>query len=158
MWTVERLSPERDLEAVLEIERQSFTNPRTREMYLEEIEHSAVSHFFVLRAAGGVVGFCSVWLIFDELHINNLAVRPEWRRQRGGSELLSRVLDEGARLGARRATLEVRRSNDAARELYQRMGFEVAGARRSYYTNPVEDALILWRDDLEHPSVTPSGA
>jgi ribosomal-protein-alanine N-acetyltransferase len=57
------------------------------------------------------------------------------------------VLDEAARLGARRATLEVRVSNQSARRWYEFLGFRVAGTRRHYYTNPVEDALILWRDD-----------
>ena len=56
------------------------------------------------------------------------------------------MLEEGARLGASRATLEVRRSNDPARMLYERFGFSVAGVRRGYYSNPVEDALVLWRE------------
>jgi [ribosomal protein S18]-alanine N-acetyltransferase len=58
------------------------------------------------------------------------------------------VLDEGARMGATRATLEVRRSNEAARQLYERFGFSVVGVRHGYYSNPVEDALVLRRDDL----------
>jgi [ribosomal protein S18]-alanine N-acetyltransferase len=57
------------------------------------------------------------------------------------------VLEEAVRLGARRATLEVRAGNDAARRLYERLGFYVAGRRRNYYSAPVEDALILWRDE-----------
>ena len=57
------------------------------------------------------------------------------------------VLTQAKGLGARRVMLEVRPSNAAARRLYERLGFYVAGARRKYYTNPVEDALILWRDD-----------
>jgi ribosomal-protein-alanine N-acetyltransferase len=58
-------------------------------------------------------------------------------------------LGEGARLGAVRATLEVRRSNEPARLLYERLGFLVAGIRRAYYTKPVEDAIVLWREGLE---------
>jgi ribosomal-protein-alanine N-acetyltransferase len=57
------------------------------------------------------------------------------------------VLKKGRELGARRATLEVRRSNEVARLLYERFGFSVAGVRPAYYTKPVEDALILWRED-----------
>jgi ribosomal-protein-alanine N-acetyltransferase len=57
------------------------------------------------------------------------------------------VFAEARVLGARRATLEVRASNDDARRLYERLGFHVAGRRRNYYTNPIEDALILWRDE-----------
>jgi [ribosomal protein S18]-alanine N-acetyltransferase len=63
--------------------------------------------------------------------------------------LLGFVLNEAHKLGVHRATLEVRRSNDAARHLYERFGFGAAGVRRAYYSNPVEDAIVLWREDLK---------
>jgi ribosomal-protein-alanine N-acetyltransferase len=94
-----------------------------------------------------VAGFCAFWLVFDEIHINNVAVRPQFRGRGIGTTLMHHVLAEGRELGARRATLEVRASNEAARRLYERLGFYVAATRRNYYTNPVEDALILWRDE-----------
>ena len=75
---------------------------------------------------------------------------PDYRRQGIASALLARVVEEGAARGSRRATLEVRRSNDPARRLYGRFGFVVAGVRRAYYTNPVEDAIVLSRDDRAH--------
>ena len=84
-------------------------------------------------------------LVLDEVHINNLAVRGDFRGQGVGKTLLERVLIEAASRGARRATLEVRRSNEAARRLYERLGFEVAATRPNYYASPPEDALILWR-------------
>lgn len=148
-WLVEPLASPSELDSVLAIEQASFTNPWTREMYAAELRNAGVSFFYLARdAERHVIGFCSFWLVLDELHINNLAVLPESRRQGAGSALLVRVLQEGARLGAHRATLEVRRSNEAARALYERFGFSTAGIRRGYYTNPVEDALVLWRDDL----------
>ena len=147
--TIEPLSSAEDLDAVLAIEAESFTSPWTREMYLAEFDNHGVSYFYLARnAARDIVGFCSFWRILDELHINNLAVAPEHRRSHAATELLTRVLEDGAKLGARRATLEVRRSNDAARQLYERFGFSVAGVRRDYYSNPVEDALVLWREGL----------
>jgi [ribosomal protein S18]-alanine N-acetyltransferase len=84
--------------------------------------------------------------VFDEIHINNVAMRPKFRGHGIGTALLHHVLAEARTLGARRATLEVRASNDGARRLYDRLGFYVAGTRRNYYSHPVEDALILWRD------------
>ena len=63
-----------------------------------------------------------------------------------GTAVMHRVFAEARELGARRATLEVRASNTGARRLYERLGFYVAGSRPSYYSSPVEDALILWRD------------
>ena len=149
VWQIERVTTPEQIDDVLNVEQASFTNPWTREMYLSELANKGVSYCFVARHKDGdVVGFCSFWRVLDELHVNNLAVLPEWRRGGVATALLQHVLSEGARLGARRATLEVRRSNDAARMLYERFGFTVAGIRHGYYTKPVEDALVLWRDGL----------
>ncbi len=148
-WKIEPLATPQQIDEVLSIEEASFTNPWTREMYLADLANRGVSSCFLAQDADGrVVGFCSVWQVADEMHINNLAVRPEFRRMGVATALLNHALGEAARLGARRATLEVRRSNDAARRLYERLGFAVAGIRRGYYTKPVEDALVLWREAL----------
>lgn len=137
-----------DLEGVLEVERESFTNPWTREMYAWELRNRAVCHIYVVRTAEcRVAGFCAFWLVFDEIHINNVALRPACRGVGLGTALLLHVFAEGRRLGARRATLEVRAGNAEALRLYERLGFRVAGTRPGYYTNPTEDALILWRED-----------
>ncbi|MBI2188326.1 MAG: ribosomal protein S18-alanine N-acetyltransferase [Acidobacteria bacterium] len=147
-YWIEPLRDETDLEGVLEVEAESFTNPWTREMYSWELQNRSVCHIFLVRTAEcRVAGFCAFWLVFDEVHINNVAMRPGFRTQGIGTALLQHVLAEARRLGARRATLEVRASNERARRLYERLGFYVAGVRRNYYSEPVEDALVLWRDD-----------
>jgi len=149
VWRIEPLIDPRQIADVLAIEEASFTNPWTREMYLAELENRGVSYCYLARDPGGrVVGFCSFWRVLDELHINNLAVKPESRRSGVATALLRHALLEGAALGAQRATLEVRQSNDPARLLYERFGFSIAGIRRAYYTKPVEDALVLWREGL----------
>src|SRR2546427_13295556 len=146
---IEPLTDPHQIDDVLAIEEASFTNPWSRDMYLAELENRGVSYCFLAHdATGHVVGFCSFWRVLDELHINNLAVKPEFRRRGIATELLTYVLNHGQARGARRATLEVRRSNDPARLLYERFGFSVAGLRRAYYTKPVEDALVLWREGL----------
>jgi ribosomal-protein-alanine N-acetyltransferase len=135
-----------ELDAILAVEEASFTNPWTRDMYLAELQHPDVSFIYAARDKGRqIVGFCAFWRVLDELHINNLAVAPARRREGVGSALLDAVLREGVRLGAARATLEVRRSNTVAIDLYKRFGFTVAGVRPGYYTHPDEDALVLWR-------------
>jgi ribosomal-protein-alanine N-acetyltransferase len=147
-WIIELLTTA-DIGDVLTLEEAAFTNPWTRAMYEAELENAGVSYCFLARnATREAVGFCSFWRVLDELHINNLAVLPGVRRTGIGSTLLSYVLAKGVELGARRATLEVRRSNDAARMLYERFGFSVAGVRPNYYSKPVEDALVLWREGL----------
>ena len=152
-WLIEPVTSPTDLEAILAIEEASFTHPWTRDMYLAELENRGVSYLYVAKNADGrIVGFCACWRVLDELHINNLAVTPAVRRAGVAAALLTRVLAEGAKLGARRATLEVRRSNEAAQRLYAKFGFSLAGLRPAYYTNPIEDALIFWREDLASSS------
>lgn len=149
-YVIEPLENDGDLEGVLEVESESFTSPWTRDMYAWELQNRSVCHILVVRTPEcRVAGFCAFWLVFDEIHINNVAMRPSFRGRGLGTSLMHHVLAEGRRLGARRATLEVRASNDGARRLYERLGFYVAGTRRQYYSHPVEDALILWRDDSE---------
>jgi ribosomal-protein-alanine N-acetyltransferase len=149
MLTVERLDPDRDLDAVMAIEEDSFTNPWTRQMFEWDVRNTEVTRVYVGRTADAIVAaFCSCWLVFDELHIHSLAVRRDFRRQGVASALLDGVLADAARMGARRATLEVRRSNEPALKLYGKLGFTVSGTRPNYYTQPEEDALILWLDRL----------
>jgi ribosomal-protein-alanine N-acetyltransferase len=141
---ITRLTRASEVDAVLEIEQASFTNPWTRQMYLTELERPDVSYCYLARTAGAeVVGFCSLWLVLDEIHINNIAVAPAYRRTGVATTLLAHAIGEGVRLGAVRARLEVRRSNEAARLLYERFGFTMAGVRRAYYSKPVEDAIVL---------------
>ncbi len=147
-YWIDRLEGDGDLDGVLEVESESFTNPWTRDMYVWELQNRTVCHNFVARTPGcPVAGFCAFWLVLDEIHINNVAVRPQVRGLGVGSALMHHALAEAKQLGARRATLEVRASNAAARRLYERLGFYVAATRRNYYTKPVEDALVLWRDE-----------
>jgi ribosomal-protein-alanine N-acetyltransferase len=147
---VERLDPARDLDGLLEVDRLSFTNPWTRDMFEWELNNSDVSHLYVIRSdEGRVVGYCACWLIFDELHINNVAVRPEMRRRGVARKLLTTVLREMKALGATRATLEVRASNEPAQRLYASFGFTPSGVRPRYYRNPDEDAVILWKTSLD---------
>jgi len=144
---VERARSEADLDAVAELEAQCFTNPWTREALAAELRRSDVAHVFVLRLPGSpVAAFCSCWIVADELHINTLAVDPRHRRAGLGSHLVREVMAFAARHGALRAMLEVRASNGPARQLYERLGFRLAAVRRGYYTDPEEDALVLWCD------------
>jgi ribosomal-protein-alanine N-acetyltransferase len=148
-WTVAPLTDRADIDAVIAIEEASFTSPWTRDMYLAELDNTGVSYFYLARTPlGEIIGFCSFWRVLDELHLNNLAVSPEHRRAGVATALLLKVLGDGARFGAARATLEVRSSNTAAQQLYERFGFTVAGVRRKYYSNPPEDALVLWKEKL----------
>jgi ribosomal-protein-alanine N-acetyltransferase len=143
---IELMSLERDLEGILAVDQACFTSPWTPDMFTWEARNSDVARLYVCREGGAVVGYCAVWHVFDELHVNNLAVLPAHRRRGVAGVLLRYALGAAVGQGARRATLEVRASNAAARALYERFGFRVSGVRKAYYTNPQEDAVILWCD------------
>jgi len=146
MGRVERLAGPDDLDAVLAIEEASFNSPTTREWYEGELKRPEVCFIYVLRTPEvPVAGFCAFWLVLDQAHINNLAVRPELRGHGLGTHLLESILFEARHLGATSLTLEVRRSNVPAQRLYAKAGFHEAGVRNNYYTQPVEDALVLLR-------------
>src|SRR6185295_14885791 len=103
-YWIERLDGDQDLDGVLYVESESFTNPWTREMYAWELQNRAVCHIYVVRTAERpVVGFCAFWLVVDEIHINNVAVLPDLRGQGIGRVLMQRVFDEARQLGARRS-------------------------------------------------------
>lgn len=150
---IDRLRPgasDADIDAVVGLESESFTNPWPRETLVWELENSDVTRAYVLRDdAGAIAAFCICWVIFDELHINTLAVAPVARRRGIATTLLRHVMADAAASGATRATLEVRASNAAALGLYERLGFHVAATRPGYYVRPEDDALILWREGLD---------
>ena len=153
---VELLRDPLDLDGILAVDAESFLRPWTREMYEAELDNPAVTRIFVIRTLDRpVAGYCATWFLLPEVHINNLAVRPELRRRGLATHLLGRVLQTALEAGGERATLEVRRSNHAARRLYEGLGFRVRGVRTDYYTDPVEDALILWREPLVGPVRAP---
>jgi ribosomal-protein-alanine N-acetyltransferase len=149
---VEPMAGEADLDGVLAIEEASFNNPTTREWYEAELARPDVCKVFVARTPEHrVAGFVAFWKVVDEMHINNLAVLPECRNRGLGRRLLAGTLQAASRMGVRRATLEVRRSNAAAQRLYAAAGFVVVAVRPDYYTNPPEDALVLSTAVVESP-------
>jgi ribosomal-protein-alanine N-acetyltransferase len=148
-WAIRPARTDEDLDAVLRIEDESFTNPWTREMYAAEFAHSDVAHVDVaLDSAGApadavIIGFCSYWNVVDEVHLNNVAVTPRYRHRGVATALLRHVIAQARTHRCRRILLEVRRSNAVARRLYEHLGFQSTGVRPAYYTQPTEDALVL---------------
>lgn len=144
MISFDRLTTAAELDAILALDEVCFHRPWTRAEYERELQDPARCFLMVVRVDGDIVGYCSFWRVFDEIHLNNFAVHPSRRQQGLGRALLAEVLLVAAAEGAPNATLEVRASNAAAIALYEGSGFVRAGLRRAYYTHPVEDALILW--------------
>jgi ribosomal-protein-alanine N-acetyltransferase len=147
--TLSKMS-EHDLLEVVEIEEGSGLSRWGWSAYYAELQ-SPLSQMFAARInrplqhedTPNLAGYIVARVAAGELHINNVAVRDEFRGQGIGSALLSLVLRESARIGAERAFLEVRRGNLAAQALYHKCGFNLIGRRPGYYSDPLEDALIM---------------
>ena len=133
----------RDLTRIIEIERLAFPSPWTVASFQRELT-LPFSRIMVALMAGSqeITGFLCRWLIADESHILNIAVHPDSRRVGIGTVLISEAIDEARSTGAGMVTLEVRRSNLAARQLYRKFEFEERRLRRHYY-GPGEDAIIM---------------
>jgi [ribosomal protein S18]-alanine N-acetyltransferase len=136
-----------DLDAVVAIERQAFTDPPWSRASFMSLVDSPRAFFTVACAVAAVIGYVVAWVVGDEAEVANLAVAAEWRGHGVGAALLDAALAEARREGAHVAHLEVRDSNVAARALYGSRGFLPVGRRRRYYQAPVEDAVLL-RCDL----------
>ena len=140
---IRRMTAE-DIDGVWEVERSCFPDPWSREAFEAELSGLNPTVYFVAEAPDGrVCGYMGVWHILDEGHVTNVAVHPDYRRMGIGRRLVETVLLDGHAKGLRAFTLEVRVSNEAAKGLYQGLGFEPAGVRRRYYSDG-EDALIMW--------------
>jgi ribosomal-protein-alanine N-acetyltransferase len=147
------LSPmtEHDLLEVVEIEESCGLSRWGWEGYYTELSCENAALMIVARPLGArrageserVAGFIAARMAADELHINNVAVRHNYRRRGLGSALLSAVSERGKQQGALKAFLEVRVGNAAAQALYARHGFEIVGRRANYYSMPAEDALVM---------------
>ena len=138
-----------DLDAIREIERESFSTPWPTHAYRSELEKNKLAHYIVARYDNLVIGYAGIWMMVDEAHITTFAVRRQWRRQGVGERLLVALLDLARDRGAREATLEVRPTNEPARRLYEKFGFREMGRRTRYYSDNNEDALIMTTDPLD---------
>lgn len=137
-----------DLEALLTIHRSAFPRPWTPATLREELERSDRA-WVVVEVGGVVVGYGGVADLAGEAHVLSLAVAAGHRRHGHARHLVAELLGAAnERFGARRATLEVRESNLAARELYRHCGFVEAGVRPGYYRGDGEGAVVLWCDDI----------
>ncbi len=134
-----------DMDEIMTIERNSFASPWSARFFLDEIRVSCAK-FVLAEVEGRVVGYVIYWQLPKEVDIHNLAVHPGYRRQGIGRSLLTSAIDNAKGQGSNRVTLEVRKSNQAAQQLYQSLGFAARGVRKGYYSDDGEDALVMVLD------------
>ena len=142
-----------DVEALTSVERRCYTHPWTPRGFREALRRGEQGRVLVARGfegglERGIQAYCVVEMVVDEVHVHNLAVRPESRGSGLARVLLRLALGLAEKRGARVAILEVRESNRPAIELYRSMGFVPVASRRNYYSQPTEDALVLRKEGL----------
>jgi [ribosomal protein S18]-alanine N-acetyltransferase len=141
-WVIEPMTLA-DLDAVAELEARAYQASLGRAALSAELERE-FARVDVLRRGGIVGAFCNYWLVVDEIHLLSLATDPAYQGRGMARRLLEHLIDLGAGDGRRCITLEVRRSNERALDLYRRSGFEEVGTRRGYYADG-EDAIVMLR-------------
>jgi ribosomal-protein-alanine N-acetyltransferase len=140
---------EHDLLEVVEIEERSGLSRWGWAAYYAELQGANRDLMLIARVStpggdsNGVAGYVVAREVAGELHINNVAVREEYRRMRLGFDLLTRIIEKGRELGANTAFLEVRMGNSAAQALYEKCGFKAVARRSNYYSDPQEDAVVM---------------
>jgi len=140
------------LDQVVAIERLSFSDPWSREMFRSELQIGGGTYARVAEREGSVLGYLLAVLVVDEAHLGNLAVHPSERRSGVGQMLLDDLMETARKRGIHRVTLEVRESNQNARKFYYDNEFIDVAMRKNYYRNPVEDAIVMLRSLREGSS------
>ena len=133
-----------DLEQVMEIERELFHVPWTREGFFTFLTREDAM-FLVVEEKEQILGYCGLLMVLDEGDITNVAVRRDRQKEGIGNFLMESLIRLAAERGVTTIHLEVRVGNDRAIRLYERNGFTRDGLRKGYYSDPIEDALLMTR-------------
>lgn len=146
--TIEQMT-EAHLPEVMSIEREVFMPGWSEETFRNDLRNPSTL-YLVLKLNDQIVAYAGMWLIIDEAHITNVAVKPAYRGRKFAQRLIHRLLSIARERGCVKAMLEVRVSNTPAQKLYEKFGFRPVATRPRYYDN-VEDALIMWLEGLDTP-------
>ena len=138
---------EADVKQIHEIEKACFAMPWSEESILHDVKENVVARWLVLDDGnGGVLAYAGMWFVLDEAHVCNVAVRPDCRGKGYGKRIFTALIDLAKANSMAMMTLEVRRSNTVAQNLYHACGMLDVGYRKRYYEDNKEDALIMYRD------------
>ena len=132
------------VDQVCVLEEEAFSMPWHKESFLEMIANENACYLVAL-VGEEVVASCGLRHIVGEGEITNVVTKSTMRGKGVGRQILLRLLEEGAKMGAEAFTLEVRVSNAPAIHLYESLGFVSEGVRKNFYEDPTEDALIMWK-------------
>lgn len=138
-----------DVDNVIAIEAKAYGEHHwSKESFMNELANELARYYSAFDENGELVGYAGCWQILEEVHITNIAVSPDFRRNKIGEKLLRQIIDDCYKNKAKYITLEVRVSNIPAISLYEKFGFKSLGVRKGYYQNNNEDALIMWTENI----------
>ena len=137
-----------DIDQVLIVENLCFTIPWSFQSFVNELTYNKFAHYHVARHSEMIIGYSGLWKVLDEGHITNIAVHPDFHRQGVASKMLESLMQFSIENEIASLTLEVRKSNIPAQNLYKKYGFTEAGIRKAYYSDNHEDAIIMWNKSI----------
>ena len=143
IWPVFRLCEEKDLQAVMELDREAFFDPWSLASWQRELQNP-IAVWIVEVIEGEIIGYAGIWNVAGEAQVMRVAVRKALRNQGLGLMLTQELIQKAWEAGAEAVTLEVRETNAAARKVYERCGFMSQGVRPHYYEDTHEGAVIMW--------------
>lgn len=132
-----------DLEEVLNIEKKSFPNPWTYNIFYYELIQNRYAKYFVLEKNKEIIGYLGLWLRGRSFHITNIAIKERWRKKGYGGRFLRFTEKMATKHKVEKISLEVRRSNLIAQNMYRKYGYKVTKIRKNYYQDEKEDALVM---------------
>lgn len=130
---------------VAQLEKRCFSDPWSQKLFESELKNER-SRFTVLKDGEKIIGYGCFWKIFDEGHIMNIAIAPEYRGKHLSDIIMKDIVEYSKKSGIVFLTLEVRSGNETAKNLYKKYGFKEAGVRKGYYSDNGEDAIIMWAE------------
>lgn len=137
-----------DIEDIIEISVLSFPTAWVKEAFDNELKNN-LARYVVAKIDEKTIGYGGMWIILDECHITNIAIHPDYRQLGIASLILESLITIGKSEGCSAMTLEVRKSNFIAQKLYKKFGFIEEGLRKKYYSDNKEDAVIMWKRNLD---------
>lgn len=137
-----------DVISVQQIEQDTFPLPWTKQDFEKEMTVNRCARYVVAVEEGEILGFAGAWIVLDESHVTNIAVKRERRGEGIGKGLVDALMQYASNLGAASMMLEVRKSNLIAQSLYASRGFVRLGVRKKYYEDNGEDALVMVCDQM----------
>ncbi len=132
-----------DVPAISRIEVESSNTPWSAKAITHDVTQNEKAYVIVAEKDGERIGYVDAWILSGEAQLNNIAVLEEYRGQGVGEALLSHLVDYCKENYCQLITLEVRKTNTAAINLYEKFGFTTVSTRRGYYSDNNEDALLM---------------